>query len=170
MSHCSTAKSHSSHTHTIFSGLFPPQTAEIWEHDLPWQPVPVHTVPRLQDKVLAINFFYFSILQQLYEDIPCPIADDETRNIYGSEEVRKIEAENKNFLEMLALKTNSTDTGLGAMWRVYDQLNCQVRLTVPFLFSQGWRNGSRSDRMAFILFGKRYDRSVTIFQPSRIKT
>lgn len=35
------------------AGLFPPSGAQIWKTDLPWQPVPVHTIPENLDYVLA---------------------------------------------------------------------------------------------------------------------
>lgn len=33
------------------AGLFPPQGNEIWNTDIPWQPIPVHTMPASEDYV-----------------------------------------------------------------------------------------------------------------------
>ena len=33
------------------AGLFTPQGSQVWNDELPWQPVPVHTVPLESDHV-----------------------------------------------------------------------------------------------------------------------
>ena len=35
-----------------YSGLFPPAGPQVWDPQLPWQPVPVHTVPLDQEYLL----------------------------------------------------------------------------------------------------------------------
>ncbi|XP_043914928.1 testicular acid phosphatase isoform X2 [Protopterus annectens] len=34
------------------AGLYPPSGRQLWQSDIKWQPIPVHTVPKLQDKLL----------------------------------------------------------------------------------------------------------------------
>lgn len=34
------------------AGLFPPNGDQIWNPDIPWQPIPIHTVPKRFDYVL----------------------------------------------------------------------------------------------------------------------
>lgn len=36
----------------MLAALFPPQTAQIWNEELLWQPIPIHATPRDLDKVL----------------------------------------------------------------------------------------------------------------------
>lgn len=37
------------------AGLFPPTNEEMWHNNIPWQPIPVHTVPRQLDTVLSAS-------------------------------------------------------------------------------------------------------------------
>lgn len=39
----------------IFLGLFPPVGNSIWDNQLKWQPIPVHTMPNNRDEVLAMQ-------------------------------------------------------------------------------------------------------------------
>lgn len=40
---------------TCLAGLFPPSNEEIWNKDVFWQPIPVHTMPRKSDYLIAIE-------------------------------------------------------------------------------------------------------------------
>lgn len=38
------------------AGMFYPTQAELWNNDIKWQPVPVHTIPKQLDKLLSMNY------------------------------------------------------------------------------------------------------------------
>lgn len=40
---------------SIFLGLYPPTGNSVWDKDLMWQPIPVHTVPEKDDELLAMK-------------------------------------------------------------------------------------------------------------------
>lgn len=40
---------------TCLAGLFPPTADEIWNSKIFWQPIPVHTMPRKSDYLIAIE-------------------------------------------------------------------------------------------------------------------
>ncbi|PIO57015.1 histidine acid phosphatase, partial [Teladorsagia circumcincta] len=93
------------------AGLFPPSKSEMWEDNLPWQPIPVHSVPRAMDK-------------ELYEDISCPTANEEFSTLWGSELVKRMETENKDFVEFLKEKTRIPNFEFRKLWMVFDNLFC----------------------------------------------
>ncbi|XP_071832525.1 prostatic acid phosphatase-like isoform X2 [Apostichopus japonicus] len=37
------------------SGFFPPQGHQVWDKDIPWQPIPVHTMPVAEDFYLSFS-------------------------------------------------------------------------------------------------------------------
>lgn len=43
----------------LLAGMFPPEGNQIWNDQLIWQPIPIHSVPNTQDKVLFLPLFYY---------------------------------------------------------------------------------------------------------------
>jgi lysosomal acid phosphatase len=37
------------------AGLYPPKTDQVWDPAIPWQPIPIHTTPELEDNVLEMK-------------------------------------------------------------------------------------------------------------------
>ncbi|CAK1554814.1 unnamed protein product [Leptosia nina] len=37
------------------AGMYPPTAKSMWNQDIPWQPIPVHTIPENNDEVLAMK-------------------------------------------------------------------------------------------------------------------
>lgn len=40
---------------TCLAGLFPPTADEVWNSNVDWQPIPVHTMPKKSDYLIAIG-------------------------------------------------------------------------------------------------------------------
>lgn len=52
---------------TLLAGLYPPTSAQVWNKELLWQPIPINSVPRDQDNV-SINYIiglYNGIVKKL---------------------------------------------------------------------------------------------------------
>ncbi|XP_069821954.1 lysosomal acid phosphatase [Dendropsophus ebraccatus] len=103
------------------AGLYPPEGVQIFNPNITWQPIPVHTVPDSEEQLLK-----FPIL-------PCPKylkLQEETR--HSPEYVNKTR-ENMAFLHMVANKTGLTDCSLESVWTIYDIFFCESKhnLSLP---------------------------------------
>ncbi|XP_056382456.1 lysosomal acid phosphatase isoform X2 [Hyla sarda] len=103
------------------AGLYPPEGAQVFNPNISWQPVPVHTVPDSEEQLLK-----FPIL-------PCPKylkLQEETRQ--SPEYVNKTR-ENTEFLQMVANNSGLTDCSLESVWTIYDILFCESKhnLSLP---------------------------------------
>lgn len=61
----------------VLAGLYPPVADQLWDQDLKWQPIPIHTVPEFEDPVLAMKK-------------RCPKYDLLVKQLMKSDEIRKI--------------------------------------------------------------------------------
>ncbi|KRY86756.1 Lysosomal acid phosphatase [Trichinella pseudospiralis] len=93
------------------AGLFQPSAEEQWNENLPWQPIPVHSVPKNMDYVLNM-------------EADCPLAKKAQDNIWQSAEVLAIMKENQQFIDFLKNKTGLEFLTLNDMVRVFDPINC----------------------------------------------
>ncbi|KAG9466690.1 hypothetical protein GDO78_016267 [Eleutherodactylus coqui] len=97
------------------AGLYPPEDSQIFNPNISWQPIPVHTVPDSEEQLLK-----FPIL-------PCPKylkLQEETR--HSPEYVNKTR-DNLDFLHMVANETGLSDCSLESVWTIYDVLFCESR-------------------------------------------
>ncbi|XP_035663925.1 prostatic acid phosphatase-like [Branchiostoma floridae] len=76
------------------SGLYPPSGDQVWNPDIAWQPIPVHTRPVGED---VVRHF---LLRPM--DVPCPKYSKLTEEFKLTDpELKKLEEDNKEFLEKL---------------------------------------------------------------------
>ncbi|KAE8606595.1 hypothetical protein XENTR_v10010797 [Xenopus tropicalis] len=95
------------------AGLYPPKGSQIFNPNITWQPIPVHTVPESEDKLLKFPL------------TPCPEylrLQEETRQ---SAEFVNMTRDNEAFLRMVANKTGLSECSLETVWSVYDILFCE---------------------------------------------
>ena len=91
------------------AGLYPPIETQIWNPDLLWQPIPVHTVPDEQDNLIGEKFACpkYAKLQKEINDLP---------------EIKKIVDENSWLFQYLSENTGKNMTDLVDIGYVYDTL------------------------------------------------
>ncbi|KFP87907.1 Lysosomal acid phosphatase, partial [Apaloderma vittatum] len=95
------------------AGLYPPEGQQMFNPNISWQPIPVHTVPESEERLLKFPL------------TPCPRYEqlqNETR--HSAEYVNKTK-ENWQFLQMVANETGIRDVSLESVWTVYDTLFCE---------------------------------------------
>ncbi|BFY98827.1 hypothetical protein BsWGS_01867 [Bradybaena similaris] len=94
------------------AGLFPPQDDQVWNKNIPWQPIPVQTRPIKEDNKLA-------------EGSSCPRYEQLLLEVLNSTAIRKEEQDNKAFYNMVAEKTGVKQESISDIWQVIDTLVCE---------------------------------------------
>uniref|UniRef100_A0A8D0BFG0 Lysosomal acid phosphatase n=1 Tax=Salvator merianae TaxID=96440 RepID=A0A8D0BFG0_SALMN len=95
------------------AGLYPPEGHQVFNPNISWQPIPVHTVPNSVEQLLKFPL------------TPCPRYEqlqNETRQT--AEYVNKT-IQNMQFLEMVANMTGMPEVSLESVWSIYDTLFCE---------------------------------------------
>ncbi|XP_014393015.1 PREDICTED: prostatic acid phosphatase isoform X3 [Myotis brandtii] len=99
---------------TNLAALFPPKGISLWNPNLPWQPIPVHTVPLVEDRLLFLPFKN------------CPRFQELERETLKSEEFQKRLQPYKDFMETLPKLSGYHGKDLFGIWsKVYDPLFCE---------------------------------------------
>ncbi|KAM3922452.1 LOW QUALITY PROTEIN: testicular acid phosphatase homolog [Leptodactylus fuscus] len=97
------------------AGLYPPNGTQQWHPDFPWQPIPVHTVPVSQDRLLK------------FPSKDCPRFYELMKETIQLEEYKDKMNEWKDFIARIGNYTgyNLDQTVPRRVWKVYDTLFCQ---------------------------------------------
>ncbi|XP_046327982.2 lysosomal acid phosphatase-like [Haliotis rufescens] len=102
------------------AGLYPPSGDQVWNSNIPWQPIPVHTRPKVEDNMLALHK-------------PCPKYDMLYDLRFSSPQVHRVERENKGFFRFLEEKSGLTPVSFKNLWEISDTLFCEKNhnVTLP---------------------------------------
>ncbi|XP_012268558.2 prostatic acid phosphatase [Athalia rosae] len=90
------------------AGLYPPYGNQVWDK-VKWLPIPVHTVPELEDNILAGKK-------------ECPRYNLELKKVVNSPEMREINERNKDLYEYVTKNSGNLITSILDIERVYDTL------------------------------------------------
>ena len=96
------------------SGLYPVPLGEGFAASLPWMPIPIHTLPREEDKLLLA-----------YSGNTCPTFAKSTAAWRAGAAYQAKEEANKDLLEHIATATGLEDVNLSVFYTVYDTLVVQ---------------------------------------------
>ncbi|XP_033917571.1 lysosomal acid phosphatase [Melopsittacus undulatus] len=95
------------------AGMYPPEGSQIFNPNISWQPIPVHTVARSDERLLKFPL------------TPCPRYEQlQNESRHSAVYINKTK-ENWQFLQMVANETGIRDVSLEAVWSVYDTLFCE---------------------------------------------
>lgn len=97
------------------AGMFPPNGSEVFNPDLKWQPIPVHTVPADEEKLLSFPLDDCPRYAQLMDET------EKTDIFLNMTETYK------TFIEMVKNKTGLEKTKIDSIWSVYDTLFCEEK-------------------------------------------
>ena len=102
------------------AGLFPPQGQDVWEPELAWQPIPVHTVPFADD-------YLFKSYKM------CDAYNAEHDRVYGSPQVQAIDAEYAGLYSYLTENSGDLVADVTHVEYLYDTLRIEYthNLTTP---------------------------------------
>ncbi|XP_026527017.1 LOW QUALITY PROTEIN: lysosomal acid phosphatase [Notechis scutatus] len=96
------------------AGLYPPEGKQVFNPNITWQPIPVHTVPDHMEKLLRFPLSSCPRYEQL---------QNETRQ---TPEYVNMTIQNMEFLKMVANMTGIQDVSIESVWSVHDALFCET--------------------------------------------
>jgi len=103
------------------AGLYPPSGYLKWKPDLLWQPIPVHTVPQKEDRLLSSH-------------ANCPRFDELHRDVLeNSDFMKNIYEENKGLFQNISINTGENITDIVHLDYIFDTLLIEdlYNMTLP---------------------------------------
>uniref|UniRef100_A0A3B3CZX3 Lysosomal acid phosphatase n=1 Tax=Oryzias melastigma TaxID=30732 RepID=A0A3B3CZX3_ORYME len=97
------------------AGLYPPSGEQVFRPELKWQPIPVHTVPQSQERLLSFPLGDCPRYKQLMEETE------------RTKEFINITSTFQDLIELVRNKTGLEQTTVETVWSVYDTLFCEAR-------------------------------------------
>jgi hypothetical protein len=97
----------------VLAGLYPPKGMQVWNPELKWQPIPIHSTPRHLDQLIVMKK-------------PCPRNDQELQAAYRSSEIAELNHENKELYDYLTTHTGQNITNITAVEFLYNTLDIEA--------------------------------------------
>nr|XP_018912827.1 PREDICTED: prostatic acid phosphatase-like [Bemisia tabaci] len=91
------------------AGLYPPVSSQIWNQNLSWQPIPIHTVPESMDYILS-------------QKKPCERYDYELKKAKSSSIMKAVNEKYKQLYQYVTLHSGKKIDGVLGILDVYDVL------------------------------------------------
>ncbi|KRY48613.1 Prostatic acid phosphatase [Trichinella britovi] len=120
------------------AGMFPPDESQIWNENIRWQPVPVHTLPTNQEYLLRTGF-------------NCPALQAVFRN-QSNELIEKVENDYKELFAFLENKTGWQNIKWNAVGKIVGSLKriVDAGYTLPDWANQTWPDPSTNEQVPLI--------------------
>ncbi|CAB1424714.1 unnamed protein product [Pleuronectes platessa] len=95
------------------AGLYPPSGQQVFNPNLKWQPIPIHTVPKSEERLLSFPLG------------DCPRYNQLMIDTEQTEEFINITIKYQDILELVKNKTGMNKTSVETVWSLYDTLLCE---------------------------------------------
>lgn len=104
----------------VLAGLYPPKGMQVWNPDLKWQPIPIHSTPRHLDQLIVMKK-------------PCPRNEQELQKAYQSGTMAELNHDNEELYDYLTTHTGQNITNVTAVEFLYNTLEIEAEagLTLP---------------------------------------
>ncbi|KAJ8975474.1 hypothetical protein NQ317_019802 [Molorchus minor] len=115
------------------AGLYPPVSSEVWDDDIKWQPIPIHTIPEKEDAVLAGKK-------------TCPKYNELQKQLFKSDYFRNVSHINHDLYAYLTRYTGETVSTLETLEFIYSTLLIETvnNYTLPEWGIKRRRNNGRN--------------------------
>uniref|UniRef100_A0A7N6BHA3 Lysosomal acid phosphatase n=1 Tax=Anabas testudineus TaxID=64144 RepID=A0A7N6BHA3_ANATE len=97
------------------AGLYPPSGQQVFTPGLNWQPIPVHTVPQSEERLLSFPLG------------DCPRYKQLMNQTEHSPEFLNVTKTYQDIIDLVRNKTGLNKTNVESVWSVYDTLFCESR-------------------------------------------
>ncbi|EFA05605.1 prostatic acid phosphatase [Tribolium castaneum] len=114
------------------AGLYPPKADQVWDPALPWQPIPIHTTPELEDNLLSMKK-------------NCPKYNSLLTQLFKTEFFANISRQNRDLYAYLSKNSGANITSLETLEYLYNTL--YIESLNKFVLPQ-WTSGVYPEKMA----------------------
>ncbi|XP_031137253.1 uncharacterized protein LOC116037490 isoform X2 [Sander lucioperca] len=97
------------------AGLYPPSGHQVFEENLTWQPIPVHTVSQSEERLLSFPLG------------DCPRYEQLMNETKRTKEFINVTNTYQDIIELVKKKTGLNEINVESVWIVYDTLFCESR-------------------------------------------
>lgn len=123
----------------VLAAMFPPTEHQIWNEDLLWQPIPVHTIPVEMDYLISC-------------DIACPRYVHALNEYQQTSEIKSLIEENRNLFEYLEKHTGQPVRSLDHLKDIQNILDIENKMNFTYVVTLSPINHNRKRKQIEILF------------------
>ncbi|KAM4537950.1 lysosomal acid phosphatase-like [Fundulus diaphanus] len=117
------------------AGLYPPKGRQMFRPGLKWQPIPVHTVPQSEERLLSFPL----------ED--CPRYKQLMNETEHTAEFLNVTTAYRDLIELVINKTGLKKASVETVWSVFDTLFCESRHNMS---APDWVTADVMDQLRFL--------------------
>lgn len=92
--------------------MFPPQNDQIWNENLRWQAIPIHTVPKELDHVLHVSR-------------PCPLYDQAYNEYLASDEIQSVLKDHQSLIQYIEAHAGEKIHSIEQIKSIYQALRIE---------------------------------------------